>query len=87
MGVVQGARVSFFSMILFFFAWEFVLSREFRKIHKFCVQGLAANWSSGSEKIMVCILRIHYVFCVFIIISSSRSISFVALLNCLYLNP
>ena len=47
-------------------------------------QGLAVNRSSGGEKNCV----VYSLFCIFIIISSSSSssISFVALLNCLYLN-
>jgi len=44
---------------------------------------LAANWSLGGEKI------VSSLFCMFliIIISSSISIFFVALLNCSYINP
>ena len=70
-----------------------VFFRSF-KIHSFpgstiTAWGLAVNQSSGGDK--NCVL--HSLFCIFIIIiiiSSSGisiNISFVALLNCLYLNP
>jgi len=46
-------------------------------------QGLAVNRSSDGEKNCI----VYSLLCIFvIIISSSSSISFVALLNCLYLN-
>ena len=46
--------------------------------------GLAANQSSGGEKNCIA----YSLFCIFvIIIINNISISFVVLLNCLYLNP
>jgi len=50
-------------------------------------QGVAAVWSLGGEKNCI----VYSLFCIFTIIisssSSSTSISFLILLNCLYLNP
>ena len=81
------------------FFWELGLFREFHKIRKIrAIWGFTvaacrptANWSSSGEKNC----SVYRLFCIFIIIvviiivisSSNISISFVALLNCLYLNP
>jgi len=80
---------------------EVKLFCEFSKIQDFRVPGsaiaaweLAVNWSSGGKKNCI----VYSLVCIFIIIIiiiaiSSRSISiissisFVVLLNCLYLNP
>jgi len=55
---------------------------KFAKIweSKISAQELAANQSSGGEKIA------YSLFCIFTIIIISN-ISFIVLLNCLYLNP
>ena len=70
--------------------WEYGLFGKFheiRKIPKFAVLqsllwGLILNWSSGGKKNCI----VYTLFCIFIIIINI-SISFVALLNCLFLNP
>ena len=86
-----------FSGSLNLFSKSWVFFRSFAKFAKFvtwgstiAAHGVTANCSSGGEKNSF----VYSLFCIFVIIiviSSSSiisiSISFVALLNCFYLNP
>jgi len=101
MGTGQGAGIgsSHFHELESSLGREVKLFCEFSKIHNFRVPGsaiaawvLAVNRSSGGKKNLI----VYSLVCIFIIIIiaiSSRSIniissiSFVVLLNCLYLNP